>query len=786
MPILIKELISSDTISQGVDKINFNFDQILLNGGGPAGPRGLFGPTGPGGGRGIKGSSWYDGNDNPNELIIVGINTGDYFLQSNGLVWQYNGTVWTSTLINLSGPIGPIGSSVGFNYVGGYNGINQSPASIDNQNVAFVPPMPNGINGGANQLTNQGVSTVLIGGIGSTAISIPGITYTNAYQISNQMIAQLDSSLLSLLIHQKDSTASSIVFMGGGVNPNDNYEQFDLSKLSNISLGADDSLNLNVRKGATNPTNLSDLIGLNINTILRGQQFRAGKHINFISGTDQNLAFVGEISDISFTVNTSNPQTPAKFSVLTTSATGSTLFQLGGSIIINETTIRTGNALIEAGSIGIIANTNIKIGISALHGLNISPSNLIIRGNTGPVQLITTALQNIVLTSANNINISAVGLIRIAATSDIDILSNKITVTGLNQNASHVVIIDNTTINTGGIKVKGNIVWHSTLTTALPAVTTHRNITINKSTSLELASAPVYLADNRTTVGRSLMIDIFKGSSYDTATEYNRLYTASTSIKNTGNTAVFVGHTVENESVQIQKDNVGYKLIGIDRSSGNTNLQTRFNATEDTTEVHNRIQYVGKTLNINPLSAGITGNYTIPATFMDCSFLDISIGWDGLGFPADNMSSNDISILIPDGLYSGQRFNIHLIAARMSATYSAIDDLVRSWPNDNGGSAYGVGSVSLIASNWKNASSTIIASLPIPIDTANVNNFNGVEFYIELIWIGRTYNTAEQQNLGGTTVFDANRGWMVVNGTDVISGGAGNSFVSKSNINFTN
>ena len=39
MPITIQEIIASDTISQLVDKTNFNFDQLLLNGGGPAGPR---------------------------------------------------------------------------------------------------------------------------------------------------------------------------------------------------------------------------------------------------------------------------------------------------------------------------------------------------------------------------------------------------------------------------------------------------------------------------------------------------------------------------------------------------------------------------------------------------------------------------------------------------------------------------------------------------------------------------------------------------------------------------
>ena len=66
MAITIQDLLASDTISQAVDKINFNFDQLLLNGGGPVGPPGPLGPSGPIGGRGERGSEWYEGTDNPN------------------------------------------------------------------------------------------------------------------------------------------------------------------------------------------------------------------------------------------------------------------------------------------------------------------------------------------------------------------------------------------------------------------------------------------------------------------------------------------------------------------------------------------------------------------------------------------------------------------------------------------------------------------------------------------------------------------------------------------------
>jgi hypothetical protein len=54
--IVIREVLASDTVSDLVDKINFNFDQLLLNGGGPLGLTGSSGPLGP---QGPRGSIWF-------------------------------------------------------------------------------------------------------------------------------------------------------------------------------------------------------------------------------------------------------------------------------------------------------------------------------------------------------------------------------------------------------------------------------------------------------------------------------------------------------------------------------------------------------------------------------------------------------------------------------------------------------------------------------------------------------------------------------------------------------
>ena len=106
MALTIKELLAADTISQAADKINFNFDQLLLNGGGPAGPIGPIGPPGPVGGRGIRGSQWYEGAVDPNTIIFLDLEENDSYLQGNGDVWEYNGTAWVLTGINLEGPQG--------------------------------------------------------------------------------------------------------------------------------------------------------------------------------------------------------------------------------------------------------------------------------------------------------------------------------------------------------------------------------------------------------------------------------------------------------------------------------------------------------------------------------------------------------------------------------------------------------------------------------------------------------------------------------------------------------
>jgi hypothetical protein len=758
MPIAIQELLAADTLSQAVNKINFNFDQLLLNGGGPVGPAGIPGPTGPAGGRGLKGATWYTGGVNPNTLIIPGIEDGDYFLQANGDVWEYNGTVWILTTVNLKGPTGSTGSSVGFDYIGGYNGPNP-PASLNNENVAFPVPMPAGVSGGANQLTNQGVSTVLLGGVGSTVNPPAGITYSSAFQIPNGIATQLDASLVSVLVHQKDSSSSAIRFMGGGDITAEKYEQVSLSNLSNISLGVDDTLDFNVPKAATSPTGLFELIGLNLNTIRRGQQFYAGKQINLISGADPiSSGLAGEISDITLTINTSNSSIPAKFAVATTFASATALFEVGGNISIPTSTTRTGLALIEANNIGLVGG-RIRLRSSNGHGLDIQPASVLLSGQTGPVTITTGNANDIYLDSINDVIIYAVSLIDIASSAVTINGSSTINLTGTGN--VHQLTLDNGSTTLGGTKLKGNVIWNAT-SLANPLVTTHRNISINKG-SLAAGNSPVYIGHNLIGSGQSLMLDAFKGLTQATAIEYTRIYTASTDIRNTSGNAGFVGHTVENTSVGMTAANVGFRLRGVDRSGGNQAVATKFHASEDTTAVYNRMQYVRRVIAIDPLFAGIQTSaaigYTVPSTAMDATFLDIIIAHQGVTLVDNGVSDDDWILYIPNGSYVGQRLIVHVIA-RGGIVPDPSGVGTRFWPSSSGGS------VEIRCRQGGAGAVGTFQKIGTMVVTGSFGIYTGSEFFIELLWVGTTYSTYSGNPT--SSFLYRNSGWLITNGTNKI------------------
>ena len=63
MSITLKQINISDSNSIKLDKVNYNFDQLVANGGGPAGPQGSIGHDGPQGTTGIQGPQGPLGNE---------------------------------------------------------------------------------------------------------------------------------------------------------------------------------------------------------------------------------------------------------------------------------------------------------------------------------------------------------------------------------------------------------------------------------------------------------------------------------------------------------------------------------------------------------------------------------------------------------------------------------------------------------------------------------------------------------------------------------------------------
>ncbi len=419
MPITIQEIIASDTISQLVDKTNFNFDQLLLNGGGPAGPIGPSGPVGPAGGRGPKGTRWYEDTSssapgaNPTSTYPTSTPLeGDYYLQFNGQVWEYNGTTWVITTIDLEGPQGPQG-------VGGGMGDTFGSPTIGLQTAIYNGPIGEGTGATSG---NEGVPSVMIGGAVSTTIPLGSIPLTNAYIIPDAVADKMISSTASLLIHQKDSAAKSIVFHGGAANLNDNYQQANLSSLCNITIGVDDRLILSAPKVATTPTTVDELVGFEVSVPARSQSFSAGKAITFQTGQRSNEDFSGENSDFSINVGTGSNPPGNKFSLTTAGTSGATLFETGaGFPVVTEQNSQVGVTQFRSGLFNVTTSANQNIQLNSAGQLKLDTT---LGSSTGGAIQLTSASGGIIASALNgNIDITQSDG-SVTATGDIRLINN--------------------------------------------------------------------------------------------------------------------------------------------------------------------------------------------------------------------------------------------------------------------------------------------------------------------------------------------------------------------------
>lgn len=135
----ILNILQGDSQSNIVDKINYNFDQILSAGGGPQGAQGLIGPTGPigpqgpqgvQGAQGPSGTKWFVQDTSPASGGITGSNPfgfptlGDYWLDpdsANQDIYVFGTTGWLNSGYGLASgqlfqkvtPIDLIGGATG-------------------------------------------------------------------------------------------------------------------------------------------------------------------------------------------------------------------------------------------------------------------------------------------------------------------------------------------------------------------------------------------------------------------------------------------------------------------------------------------------------------------------------------------------------------------------------------------------------------------------------------------------------------------------------------------------
>ena len=92
----LKQVLSGDNLSTVVDKINFNFDQIVLNGGGPQGLRGILGAPGLPGAQGIEGETGPTG-EHGTYIFADGASPGIYPFGTGGEALPRIGDIYIET-----------------------------------------------------------------------------------------------------------------------------------------------------------------------------------------------------------------------------------------------------------------------------------------------------------------------------------------------------------------------------------------------------------------------------------------------------------------------------------------------------------------------------------------------------------------------------------------------------------------------------------------------------------------------------------------------------------------
>jgi len=353
MAITIRELLASDTVSQAADKINFNFDQLLLNGGGPQGPQGPQGPPGPIGGRGIRGSVWYEDTsttspgNNPNTVPpTLTPEDEDNYLQFNGDVWTYDASIpaWVLTGVNLTGPVGPPGAS------GKFAEYQALPYTAAGDTTIFPDRMSVASAAIGN---NQAVRSVLIGGFPETIYN-PTPSIPVGTNIVPQSIAQnLVKDSYTMMIHQFDANDTALVFHGGDIT--EDFEQVAITELSYIKLEVDDALRIVSPKERTGTSNATP--GIFIEATKRAIDLEAGRELSIRTGTATSSdTYAGQDNfEVQVARSAGNSAEPYA-SIRTVVAGQQAELRIGQTSTPATTTINPGNLVGLAGKISLIGS----------------------------------------------------------------------------------------------------------------------------------------------------------------------------------------------------------------------------------------------------------------------------------------------------------------------------------------------------------------------------------------------------------------------------------------------
>jgi hypothetical protein len=92
----LKQILSGDDLSTVVEKLNYNFNQVVLNGGGPQGLRGIIGAPGLPGVQGIQGTTGPVGEDGTH-IYANGASPGSYPFGTGGEVLPRTGDIFVET-----------------------------------------------------------------------------------------------------------------------------------------------------------------------------------------------------------------------------------------------------------------------------------------------------------------------------------------------------------------------------------------------------------------------------------------------------------------------------------------------------------------------------------------------------------------------------------------------------------------------------------------------------------------------------------------------------------------